>query len=183
MSRWTDLQCPYCGELIDVVVDDSAGEDDETFFLQLHDVQGALIGTPRVTATLIDDDYTLTAIHAAQGSGERSPLEGRTVHVRGIVTGRKNNGFFLQAPDAEADNDPMTSEGVFVFTRSAPPAEAAAGSKTSWVSRPIGWSAPAHDSSAPIPSRAARCRFCSATAKAIRPHGSGSLSAIARTRP
>lgn len=109
------------------VVDDSAGEDDETFFLQLHDVQGALIGTPRVTATLIDDDYTLTAIHAVQGSGERSPLEGRTVHVRGIVTGRKNNGFFLQAPDAEADNDPMTSEGVFVFTRSAPPAEAVAG--------------------------------------------------------
>ena len=28
MSRWIDLQCPYCGELIDVVVDDSAGDQD-----------------------------------------------------------------------------------------------------------------------------------------------------------
>lgn len=109
-------------------VNDSLAEDDETFFLDLDNIDGAVLGNGRATATLIDDDYSLTAIHAIQGNGERSPLDGRVVHARGIVTGRKNNGFFLQAPDGEADNDPMTSEGVFVFTRSAPPAGAVVGS-------------------------------------------------------
>lgn len=28
MPRWIDLQCPYCGEPIDVAVDDSAGDQD-----------------------------------------------------------------------------------------------------------------------------------------------------------
>lgn len=109
------------------VADDTIAEDDETFFLDLGGIRGAVLGNGRATATLVDDDYSLTAIHAIQGSGERSPLEGRTVHARGIVTGRKNNGFFLQTPDAQIDGDPETSEGVFVFTRSAPPAQAAMG--------------------------------------------------------
>ncbi len=37
----------------------------------------------------------------------------------GIVTGRKTNGFFIQTPDA-GDSDPQTSQGLFVFTGSAP---------------------------------------------------------------
>lgn len=28
MSRWLELHCPYCGEPIDVAVDDSAGDQD-----------------------------------------------------------------------------------------------------------------------------------------------------------
>lgn len=68
-----------------------------------------------------------TSIHTIQGSGTTSPLAEQTVTTSGIVTGRKRNGFFIQAPDAEADNDPNTSEGIFVFTSSSPPSVAAVG--------------------------------------------------------
>ena len=64
--------------------------------------------------------------------GQRRDLAARQPAAsppRGIVTGRKSNGFFLQASDAEADADPATSEGVFVFTSGAPPAAAAVGNR------------------------------------------------------
>ncbi len=68
------------------------------------------------------------AIHDIQGSGTASPLAGQTVTTTGIVTllktGTNNGGaassFFLQAPDASADSDPNTSEGILVFTSSVP---------------------------------------------------------------
>ncbi|MHB0972142.1 MAG: hypothetical protein ACYC7A_20895 [Thermoanaerobaculia bacterium] len=60
------------------------------------------------------------AIHDIQGSGTTSPLAGQTVTTTGVVTGVKSNGFFLQAPDASADANPATSEGIFVFTSSVP---------------------------------------------------------------
>ncbi len=70
----------------------------------------------------------LTPIHDIQGPGSSSPLVGQVVTTTGIVTGVKfNNGFFIQEPDASVDADPATSEGVFVFTSSAPPAAAAVG--------------------------------------------------------
>ena len=47
------------------------------------------------------------------------------------MTGVKTNGFFIQTPDADVDADPNTSEGVFVFTSSAPPAAAAVGNSSS----------------------------------------------------
>ncbi|UOV00618.1 endonuclease/exonuclease/phosphatase family protein [Pseudoxanthomonas mexicana] len=48
--------------------------------------------------------------------------------TEGIVTAIKfNNGFFLQA--ANDDGDPATSDAVFVFTSSAPPAAAAVGNR------------------------------------------------------
>jgi hypothetical protein len=57
------------------------------------------------------------AVHAIQGSGTVSPLLGQWVTTTtNIITGLRNNGFFLQAPDAEADNDPGASEAVFVST-------------------------------------------------------------------
>lgn len=61
-----------------------------------------------------------TAIHAIQGSGLTSPLVGQTVEVEGVVTGdfqtvTQLSGFFIQAPDAEWDADPLTSEGIFVY--------------------------------------------------------------------
>lgn len=69
------------------------------------------------------------AIHDVQGPAGRSPLAGSRVAVTGLVTARKSNGFFLQAPDSEADADPETSEGVFVFTSSAPADAAAPGAR------------------------------------------------------
>lgn len=68
-------------------------------------------------------------IHDIQGAGASSPLVGQTVTTTGVVTALRTNGFYLQAPDGEADADPATSEGVLVFTNSAPPSAAAVGNR------------------------------------------------------
>ncbi|MFD7438294.1 endonuclease/exonuclease/phosphatase family protein [Streptomyces sp. NPDC059861] len=62
-------------------------------------------------------------IHDIQGSTRTSPYAGQQVtDVAGIVTGVRgygsSRGFWIQDPAADAD--PATSEGVFVFTSSAP---------------------------------------------------------------
>ena len=65
---------------------------------------------------------SITTLATIQGSGTTSPLVGQTVTTTGIVTAVRtgsSGGFFLQTPDADADNDPNTSEGLFVFTGSA----------------------------------------------------------------
>src|SRR4029079_15611536 len=65
---------------------------------------------------------TLRAIDAVQGNGNSSPFANQTVRVRGIVTGRTSNTFFLQTPDGAADNDgdAATSEGIAIFVNAAP---------------------------------------------------------------
>jgi len=81
-------------------------------------------------------DFTIVntapvAIHDIQGSGATSPLVGSSVTTSGIVTllrtgsngggvGATASGFFLQTPEANADADPNTSEGIFVFTSTVP---------------------------------------------------------------
>ena len=62
---------------------------------------------------------TITAIHTIQGASHVSPLVGTTVTTRGIVTGVRSNGYYLQDPLPDADD--ATSEAIFVFTSSAPP--------------------------------------------------------------
>jgi uncharacterized protein len=61
-------------------------------------------------------------IHDIQGSSWVSPQVGSTVtNVPGIVTALRtgsSKGFWIQDPNP--DSDPATSEGVFVFTSSAP---------------------------------------------------------------
>ncbi|NET03137.1 MAG: hypothetical protein F6K16_00060 [Symploca sp. SIO2B6] len=60
-----------------------------------------------------------TRISDIQGAGHTSPLEGQSVRaVPGIVTAIDSNGFYLQDPNP--DNNEATSEGIFVFTGSAP---------------------------------------------------------------
>ena len=70
---------------------------------------------------------TITAINAIQGTGSTSPVVGTAVTTVGIVTGIKSNGFFIQSK--VADSDANTSEGIFVFTSTAPPASAAVGNE------------------------------------------------------
>jgi len=109
---------------------DSSLEADETFTVAVSNVTGATVLDGSATGTVRNDDVALTAIHAIQGAGAQSPLVGTDVTVEGIVTARKfNNGFFLQTADGEADADPSTSQGIFVFTSSAPPAAAAVGNR------------------------------------------------------
>ncbi|MFI1720297.1 endonuclease/exonuclease/phosphatase family protein [Streptomyces sp. NPDC020489] len=62
-------------------------------------------------------------IHDIQGTTRISPYAGKAVaDVSGIVTGIRtygsSKGFWIQDPDADAN--PATSEGVFVFTSSTP---------------------------------------------------------------
>lgn len=68
----------------------------------------------------------VTRIHDVQGSGASSPLTGQNVTVQGVVTGDFQagdrdapfdfnlGGYFLQEADDLADDDPLTSEGIFV---------------------------------------------------------------------
>jgi predicted extracellular nuclease len=69
------------------------------------------------------------SIHDIQGNGTMSPLVGQIITTSGIVTATKSNGYFIQGPNPDAD--PNTSEGVFVFTSSAPPVAAAIGNTVS----------------------------------------------------
>ncbi len=67
------------------------------------------------------------SIAEAQGDGDRSPVAGQSVRLSGVVTARTRTGFFLQTTDDKADTNKNTSEGIFVFTRTEPPAEADTG--------------------------------------------------------
>jgi predicted extracellular nuclease len=83
--------------------------------------------TPRnsSTSSCLDTAYLP---HQIQGAGAASPFAaGTTVTVRGVVTGRKSDGFFVQTDPSKQDADPNTSEGLFVFTAGAPPASAMVG--------------------------------------------------------
>jgi uncharacterized protein len=89
--------------------------------------------TCTVTVTVNPDvcevsDEGLTPINEIQGSGSATPLAGETVVTRGVVTtafpsggatGLPNShglrGFFVEAVEADRDDDPQTSEGLFVF--------------------------------------------------------------------
>jgi uncharacterized protein len=77
-----------------------------------------------VSAGFAQKDYPINAI---QGSGNMSPRERDNVRVTGIVTARTRTGFFIQTPDDKIDSDPITSEGIFVFTKTEPEGEAAVG--------------------------------------------------------
>jgi len=79
------------------------------------------------TVSMAVRSSTLTFIHDIQGMGSASPLDGMLLTTRGMVTGRRSNGFFIQDEETNYDADPNTSEGVFVFTSSTPPAAAAVG--------------------------------------------------------
>ncbi|MBM3737568.1 MAG: hypothetical protein FJW39_17445 [Acidobacteria bacterium] len=102
--RWTDT--------------DATGADDG---LAIDD----LAVTPLDTAA----EVPLRSISEIQGPGDTSPFNRQTVRLRGIVTARKFNGFFLQTPDEETDFDPRTSEGIFVFTSMAAPEAATPGNR------------------------------------------------------
>ncbi len=64
-------------------------------------------------------------IYEIQGNGLVSPFVGQSVVTRdNLVTAVVFNGFFIQTPPERADADAETSNGIFVFTGSAPAVEA-----------------------------------------------------------
>ncbi|MFF3390330.1 endonuclease/exonuclease/phosphatase family protein [Streptomyces sp. NPDC002669] len=83
---------------------------------------GLLTGAAATSASASTTTDAQVRIHDIQGSTRISPLAGQQVDgVTGIVTGVRtygSKGFWFQDPQADAD--PATSEGVFVYTGSAP---------------------------------------------------------------
>ncbi|MFJ2772894.1 endonuclease/exonuclease/phosphatase family protein [Streptomyces sp. NPDC087300] len=89
---------------------------------------GAVVATALAAGLLVTTSSAASAapvaIHDIQGTTRVSPLAGQQVtDVAGVVTGVRgygSKGFWIQSADGDADKDPATSEGVFVFTGSAP---------------------------------------------------------------
>jgi predicted extracellular nuclease len=66
-----------------------------------------------------------TRIHDIQGSGTSTPVAGTVVSIEGVVVGDYQGtgqfgGYYVQEEDVDADADPATSEGIFVFNTSSP---------------------------------------------------------------
>ncbi len=75
-------------------------------------IDGSAIGT------ITNDDPVALAIFEIQGEAHRSTVTGQTVITNGIVTAVDSNGFYIQ--DAVGDGNARTSDGIFVFTGTAP---------------------------------------------------------------
>jgi|GEM_PF-852855 len=117
-------------------IDDAVNEAATHFSVVSHAIVAsgdpaytAAVAVPSLTVEVIDDDggTGLTRIHVIQGAGASSPLAGYQVTINGVVTGffsgstGTRDGFFVQELDANADADPATSEGVYVFLGSGSP--------------------------------------------------------------
>ena len=106
---------------------DTNAEPDETFRVLLSNVTGAQVADGEGLGTILNDDaLPMVKIHDVQGNGASTPI-GPTVSVtvEGVVVGNyqgsgKLSGFMLQEEDADADADPATSEGIFVFCQTCP---------------------------------------------------------------
>jgi len=82
------------------------------------------LSIPSLAVSIADNDVPTapTRVSVVQGTGETSPRLNATLAVSAIVTGfitgsaGTRDGFFIQEEDVEADTDPTTSEGLFVYT-------------------------------------------------------------------
>ncbi len=110
----------------DVLVNgDTTPEVNETFFVNVTNATNAIVTDGQGQGTIVNDDLSL--IHDVQGAGAATPIPGATVTVQAIVTASfqsslQKQGFFLQEEDADADANPATSEGIFVFCGGCPTA-------------------------------------------------------------
>ena len=121
---------------------DTDAEPDEAFTVTLSDATGgATISTASADGTIQNDDaVVITPISEIQGEGHVSEfvladgqstidffdtlpastfsIEGDAVTTTGIVTAVDSNGFYLQDPTGDGNDN--TSDALFVFTSSAP---------------------------------------------------------------
>lgn len=100
------------------VVGDTTDEANENFDVTLSNpTMGVTIATAKATGTIVNDDAPpATLISAIQGSGNSAALSGNQC-VEAVLTAKMPGlkGFFLQEEAADSDNNPATSEGIFVY--------------------------------------------------------------------
>src|SRR5215470_7768444 len=99
---------------------DTNVEPNETFFVNVTNVTGANVADGQGAGTIVNDDFAITLIHDIQGNAETPNFVGQVKAIRGVVVGdfqgsANLSGFFVQEEDADADADPATSEGIFIF--------------------------------------------------------------------
>lgn len=101
------------------VAGDAVGEGNETLFVQLSNVTGnAVISDGSATGTIVNDDPVPLTIMQIQGASHMSAVAGQVVLTGGIVTAVDTDGFYMQ--HATGDGNSATSDGIFVFTTTAP---------------------------------------------------------------
>jgi predicted extracellular nuclease len=105
-------------------VDDGADTDESTDWSILSFDNDPSVNTPTSATTVVEHDGNNPDrhfIHEVQGDGDESPMVGERVVVEGVVVGDEEggyptlHGFFVQEEEADADDDPDTSEGIFVY--------------------------------------------------------------------
>ncbi len=101
------------------VTGDTVGEASEVFDVVLSNATGgAVINDGTGVGTIGNDDFLSIAIYDIQGAGHSSVFLGQEVATSGVVTALTSNGFYMQ--DATGDGNAATSDGIFVFTSTAP---------------------------------------------------------------
>ena len=101
------------------VAGDTVGEGNETLTISLSNPVGNVtIADGTATGTIINDDPVARTIMEVQGESHASAYAGQVVITTGIVTAVASNGYYLQ--DATGDGNARTSDGIFVFTGTAP---------------------------------------------------------------
>ena len=109
----------YSKQIVVAVAGDTAGEYNETLTVRLTGASSNVtINDGIAIGTIVNDDTLTLRIGEIQGEGHRSAFTGQTVLTTGIVTAVDTNGFYLQDPTG--DGNARTSDGIFVFTSTAP---------------------------------------------------------------
>ncbi|MGH9312852.1 MAG: Calx-beta domain-containing protein [Vicinamibacterales bacterium] len=130
---------PIGGTASQALFDDGMGGDamagDNIFSFNATVASAVTPGSKTLLATISDDQgragsaaislaveefVPFLAIHDIQGAGATSDYVSQRVTTTGIVTGIRPNSFYIQTPDAEADGDPDTSDGLLIFRTTLP---------------------------------------------------------------
>ena len=112
----------------------ASAADGATASVNLNVAANTANGNYPVTVKFVNDDNQNTSctinvsvappaatslrIFEIQGSGAASPYNGTVQTTEGVVTAKVSTGFFIQ--DVTGDNDPTTSDAVYVYTGSTP---------------------------------------------------------------
>ncbi len=77
-------------------------------------------GSPAVPP--VAPTVSISGIHGVKSTTAStvSPYAGQQVTTSGVVTAVLSNGFFIQSRDVDADSNPLTPEGIEIFTSSKP---------------------------------------------------------------